>query len=592
MKLNKILSITAGILLAFGATSCSEYYLELKPEGTLDYEEVIVDNEEGATLAIYGICQSMYKQYSSLSTSSSWFNGEPFVALYYGDVVGQDYVSAFWFDDDNLMLWQSMDRTTSAGSSYAWGYYYGLISQANNIISFAPKKTNEAGEVLTDAEYNGNPVPDVEGTYAFRYAQALTLRAHSYTRLLQIYCSRYEDMWDNEKGQYQNTVPLRLEYESPQGNLTKPLAKWDVLVRQIYADLEQAIALYNEAGIDRTYIWEPNLPVAQGLLARVAMINQDWKTAMEMARAARAKFPLMSMEEYQAGFAEPNGEWMWASDDASQGLYYYSFGATYACNGAYPCAWGTIGAGAISNDLIKQAINLDQRAVLFYSPRNVSSDIRSRFWGSECNSDNMDINFSQGALHRDFVRYCGIRMRTVNSTWAPPYTYTGYPYTESGVYTTCTALFGAQFKFWGTDNYSASSFPYMRGAEMYLIEAEAAYMDNNPTLANELLTELNEQRIRNYDEEFVGEEILEQIKLSKRLELWGEGFSWFDLKRWNEPIKRNAWVRNNSSSGNWPLRVAIDYPASYNRGWRWRIPTVELNYNDAIDRTEAETSDR
>ncbi len=37
---------------------------------------------------------------------------------------------------------------------------------------------------------------------------------------------------------------------------------------------------------------------------------------------------------------------------------------------------------------------------------------------------------------------------------------------------------------------------------------------------------------------------------SRTLELWGEGYNWFDLKRWHDPIKRVAWEAGNPESGN------------------------------------------
>lgn len=35
-----------------------------------------------------------------------------------------------------------------------------------------------------------------------------------------------------------------------------------------------------------------------------------------------------------------------------------------------------------------------------------------------------------------------------------------------------------------------------------------------------------------------GEDLLKEIKMYRRLELWGEGFSWYDCKRWGDPVVR------------------------------------------------------
>lgn len=602
MKLNKIFNISAGIALILGATACSGDYLDLKPEGTLEYEAVLT-NEEGASLAVNGMCQAMYKQWSSISDGSLGFNGEPEMLQYYGEVMGQDYVSIYWmgYGGQTLMSWTQMNSSDYSGALAAWAYCYNLISQANNLLTFTPKVLDEDGNE-TEEEFGVgtntafNPVPDINGLYAFRYAQALTFRAHAYIHLLQIYCARYEDRFTSN-GDWSLTVPLRLKYQEPEGDLNCPLATWEELVNQIYADLDQALTLYQESGARRSNQWEPDMNVAKGLLARVAMINHDWDTAYKMAGEARADYPLMSSDEYQQGFAIPNSEWMWTNSGEFQAIYFWSYGATYACNGAYPCRWGTIGAGGINNDLIKETDAYDLRAALYFSPRNVAGDLKIKFWNrDDCQEQTMDINYSTNStLHQQFVTFCTNRYRLVSEFgWDPPYTYYGAPLSSS--YTTCAAVFGAQFKFWGTDNYSSSFYPFMRASEMLLIQAEAAYEMGEEKTADDLLRELNVKRYsedRNgntrYKGSYSGAALYEAIKLFRRMELWGEGFNWFDFKRWNEPIVRRAWAQGDQNSGNWPERYAMEFSPEESNGWRWRIPKNELNYNRDINYSQATT---
>lgn len=78
-----------------------------------------------------------------------------------------------------------------------------------------------------------------------------------------------------------------------------------------------------------------------------------------------------------------------------------------------------------------------------------------------------------------------------------------------------------------------------RSAEMYLIEAEAnCHLGNKDTETQNLLIELNRTSGRNtaYTCTKTGDELLEEVKLYRRIELWGEGFDWFDYKRWKESI--------------------------------------------------------
>lgn len=83
---------------------------------------------------------------------------------------------------------------------------------------------------------------------------------------------------------------------------------------------------------------------------------------------------------------------------------------------------------------------------------------------------------------------------------------------------------------------SASAYPLMRVEEMYFIEAEAAAHLN----ASEGKT-LLEDFMQNYrDESYVCEnaDIIDEILLQKRIELWGEGTTFFDIKRLDLSVTR------------------------------------------------------
>lgn len=74
----------------------------------------------------------------------------------------------------------------------------------------------------------------------------------------------------------------------------------------------------------------------------------------------------------------------------------------------------------------------------------------------------------------------------------------------------------------------------LRGAEAYLNMAEAcAMMRTEDGLANKYLNELRRKRINDYvDENYVGEELVSQIRNERRKELCFEGHRWFDLRRY------------------------------------------------------------
>ena len=117
----------------------------------------------------------------------------------------------------------------------------------------------------------------------------------------------------------------------------------------------------------------------------------------------------------------------------------------------------------------------------------------------------------------------------------------------------------------------------MRVEEMYLIEAEAA-AHSNPEQGVALLNSF----VKNYRDSKYScsatdkDAVIEEIILQKRIELWGEGHVFFDIKRLNMSVTR-AYEGSNFD----------DDMAIYNTNGRpaWMnfvIPQSEENYNKAI----------
>jgi hypothetical protein len=60
--------------------------------------------------------------------------------------------------------------------------------------------------------------------------------------------------------------------------------------------------------------------------------------------------------------------------------------------------------------------------------------------------------------------------------------------------------------------------------------------------------------------------------------LWGEGFDWFDLKRWGDGISR----KNPANGGNFITVLAVEFGPNVKNNWVWKIPEKETEYNKLI----------
>jgi hypothetical protein len=69
-----------------------------------------------------------------------------------------------------------------------------------------------------------------------------------------------------------------------------------------------------------------------------------------------------------------------------------------------------------------------------------------------------------------------------------------------------------------------------------------------------------------------GAALIEEIMTHRRIELWGEGFRWLDLKRLNLPLDRTG--SNHDAS----VAIKMEEPAGTNL-WQYLITRDEINAN-------------
>lgn len=310
-------------------------------------------------------------------------------------------------------------------------------------------------------------------------------------------------------------IPLRLVVDD------EPLQRSSIkeVYEQINKDLDKAIELLS--GSTRKHKSHFDESVVRGIKARVALITQNYAIAVEEAKKARGGFTLMTNEEYKAGFNKlSNREWIWGCEIISdQTAYFANFGAYMSRN--------------FSSSNIRRA------------PKVVSQSLYEKFPATDVRTQVIDPT----GEHKDLE---------LSNIFAK------YPYTSQKFLSVSTGD-------------SRLDVPYMRAGEMYLIEAEALARLGEWEKSKTVFTEFTKNRDPKYTTPKPnGEEYINEILDSRRLELWGEGFRFLDLKRLNQPLKRNP---NEHKAA--VVNSVFDVEAESGR-WQFKIPRRELNANPLI----------
>ena len=519
--MKNIIRISLVIAALSLASACAKDYMETAPESA-ESPTTIFATTKNINLAINGMCKMMTTQY----WSTQGLNGEGVIKTWFGNF-GNDLQRC------NQTGWASIwnhtfhENVSSTYVTYPWYYYYKIISNANTVIK---------------------NVDSAEGTEAerqFYKAQALVFRAHAYTMLMQLYAYR----WQDSNNGASNGVVLRLTPDpdpDPEVEYAMPLSTQTECYKQIYDDCDEAIRLFNESGMDRgnSEFYKPNVNVAYAVKTRAALVREDWPTVAACAPEARKGHPLMSKAEYMdGGFSDANNEWIWGVYDAEdQTIYYYAYFAYQGSNASssmqrtYPLA--------ISKELYNQIPTTDARRKMWLEPT-----------AEEAAELNAAGRSTKKLYKRAFAEY------------------------GSKLYNTSLVYQYMQFKFQCTFYPGGGSYNIYRSAEMYLAEAEAlCHIGGQDAKVQGLLNELNKNLDPSYNCTKTGAELLTEVKLYRRVDLWGEGFDWYDYKRWNEPIVR----KSSKQGGNFNDAFAVTINVEDGNKWTFKIPKNETDYNKLI----------
>lgn len=456
----------------------------------------------------------------------------------YGAILGEDYHNDFGYAAACLMMESNGADMTCANvgynwfapnASYAdrvytntrtlfmWNLFYKQIASANLVISSVDSATTE---------------PTLK---AFR-GQALAVRAFDYLNLAQTHQFTYVGHKDKP------CVPIVTEKTTPEQLTNNPRASVEAVYHLIKSDLDEAITLlegYKRP--DKGYI---NQAVAYGLRARTNLLMEEYSAAAadaEMALNLSGAMPYSRAEVSAPAFWNANDNTViWANiitennDIVSSGIVNMP---------SHLCSFftdGYVGVGAwkkINKPLYDKISKTDVRKG-WWLDENLKSPL--------VNDPMYEKWFEIAMSDADFGPYTNVKFGADNND--------------------LNNLIPAQDWF------------LMRAEEMIFIQAEGLAMSGQTGNAKNLLEDfVKTNRDPNYKCTASSAEALrDEIWFQRRIELWGEGFFYFDIMRLKKPVIR---VENGVSSfpDAWRFNIPAEDPILL-----WLVPKSEIEANSGI----------
>lgn len=374
------------------------------------------------------------------------------------------------------------DFTTSA--QLTWWYMNKLVLATNKSIEYYSQEGQSQGRL--------------GASIAFRAAVYLDL-ARMYEFLPNDAVSSVNSSGNDVTGL---TVPIVTEKTTQEEACNNPRATHKEMFDFILQDLDDAEG--DLVGYAREAKTIPDLSVVYGLKARLYMWDENYAKAAEYARKAIATSgatPLTQdeWENTSTGFNDiSSNSWLWGAqqvaEDSSVQSCYYNW-TSWNCNETTfgYCSYGT-------NVMINKATydrisDTDFRKLSYIAPSD------SPLSGQEKLVDE--------SFRSKFDTYYAIKFRPGQGNYSD--------YTIGAV----------------------TAYPLMRVEEMYLIEAEATAHSNAAAGKQLLVDFMKTYRDSQYTCNATSvDDVVEEIVFQKRIELWGEGQSYFDIKRLDMSVTR------------------------------------------------------
>lgn len=497
-KIYLALTFVAGALFS----SCD---MDLAPVGSLDDENAIE-----TTTDLMKARNGIYEALRSIATGGY---------LYYSDIQMDQFMGITINGNQNGIFAHGNIFSNNGSIESVWANCYSYIASANYLLGHAEKVIENAKTEDDRLECN-------------RYiAETKFARAYYYYYLFDKFCESYTAAKANEPAK---GLPLVTVF-NPTGDIAaypgrSTMAETFALIDQDLKDAYDGLKAYEDGAGYKVIPMSPyvNSNVVLALQARLALLRQDWSTAVEKANAVinSGVYTLADVDNYMD---------MW-TDDASNEIIFR------------PISTSTeLGISSTGGGYIDAA---EDRA--YYVPTF------SSFYEAY---DDEDVRFEA---------FFSVRYLTANGMQYGGYVFSKFP--------------GNKDLYTGSNNNLMNMGKPFRLSEIYLILAEASCENGDAATANKALNEIRKNRINEYeDATYSGEVLRQQIREERTKELIGEGFRMSDLRRWGLGFKRDAEYPINPSFAD--IFVVVDTQVEYIAGdhrYVWPIPNTEMENNPQL----------
>ena len=505
-------------------TSCD---LDTFPEGdvlTSDQKNEVIADDPSKIASDMNSLKSIMTQWTDNGQHTDF--AFPAISLF-TDCSGQDMVS-----EDHGYNWFSpgltfKDRIATAHTpNFMWKTYYTHIKASNDVLKVLLNIEEEKRDAKTN-NYIG---------------QALASRAYDYMQLIQYFQFTYLGHEDALG------LPIVVEDTPDEKGFDNPRVPVKEVYAMIMRDLDKAVKCMEENPVEMEDKAQITAAVAYGLRARANMLMgkyaeaaSDADKALELSNAQP-----YSMEEVSVpSFNEDNHSWLWGiviteqNDVVQTGIVNWPSHLCSLTGNGY-----TTGVGV---DVVFKRINSDLYAKMG------ETDVRKGWWINPETHDSPMLTKAYGFGNQ-------VIKEQILGIAYPDYT---------------NVKFGPEANQAFNPN-NAQDWPLMRAEEMLLIKAEALGRANGVAEGKNVL----ESFVKSYrDPEYVCkatnvDELVDEVWVQRRLELWGEGFSLQDILRLKKPVVRKG--TNFNKNVTYEDIKAEDPILIYN------IPESETNVNKGI----------